>query len=227
MASLSEWPSRAARWLKESFLSEIGSNLWIAVIAMLSAYWANLAIHWKYFGFGVGLAFSYMALHQLIVERKGRRFVSVEFRPSSGPSPDIVIGVKNLSEAREFWAQAETIQGKNTGGGFRRKSYNLKWELSVKKRLSIACGEEQNLVIARWTKDYSNQLCEVNLIGLHEMDEEVVDSARWNLFPGEDLPEFTICISVFAHGANMPARATFVVKPETYHGPLEMKRIST
>jgi hypothetical protein len=151
--------------------------------------------------------------------------IDVRLTPSSGPSPELTLAVINRTATREFSAQCTLLALRNSPNELSRKTFNLKWEHTVERSISIIEGESQNLLIATAHPDHEHGFSELKIWGLSANQPVQCEWSRWNLDSREALPEYDLEITIVSEGAE-PFSERFTLRPRTWHGPLEMVGIS-
>ena len=148
---------------------------------------------------------------------------NVELTPSNA-GMNMWLRIKNLGDKGNFHARCELIALRNSPNRLAQHTFDLKWEASGDRAVAIDKSDTRNLLIAT-VKEYEkkHELAEIEIMGLGEDGSAVKhESARWNIYPRESLPEFDIEISIFEDGKQHPLVRRFTVRPKASYGPLEM-----
>jgi hypothetical protein len=146
-----------------------------------------------------------------------RQKVRVDLIPSTGPSLDLFLAVKNNGSTKDFYTQS-TLLGPEPNG-----TVDLKWENSVTRSIHRESGASANLLIASAEPDDAHRLCTMRLWKLSDGEKESFRQVRWNTEPSARLPEYTLQITVLSNMAK-PFSELFTVRPRAWDGPLEMFR---
>lgn len=151
--------------------------------------------------------------------------IDVHLIPSSGPSPEVTLAVLNRADEREFSAQCTLQALRNSPNELSRKTFDLKWEHTFDRKISIAKGESQNLLIATADQNHKEGFSGLTIWGLSGNRKSQCEGSRWNFTPSEALPEYDLEITIVSTGAE-PYSQQFTLRPRTWHGPLEMININ-
>src|ERR1035437_7553485 len=150
----------------------------------------------------------------------------IELTPSSGPRPDVLLTVKIKGGGRNFHAQCTPLALRNSPNALRRGIYDLKWEHTFDRCVSIDAGASRNLLIAAFDVDHKNALATMELWGLSGNAKKQCEWSRWNLDSGESVPEYDLEISIFGDGAKSPFSEKFTLTAESWYGSPKMARIT-
>lgn len=142
--------------------------------------------------------------------------------PSSGPSPDLRLEVRNDMETTTFSAKARILAVRNDPNTLKTGIFALKWLNVEAAGVLIRNADSENLLIGRLSLDHSQWLGEVEICELSDGEAKTFERARWNMQPNENVPEFDLEISLFAENKPKPLIALYTVKPAKFSGPLEM-----
>lgn len=149
--------------------------------------------------------------------------IDLELTPSSGPSPDIRLSIKNLGVAAKFSATCRTIAARNDVNKLRTGVFNLRWKSTGEKWIEISKNESQELFIARWQMWEDHKLCQIDILEWSNSGPQEFTGARWNLSSEKNLlPEFDVEISIFQESADEPRVAKYTLRPANQFGPLEL-----
>jgi hypothetical protein len=108
----------------------------------------------------------------------------------------------------------------------RRGTFDLKWVHTFDKCAPIGKGASSNLLIATFDDDHKNALATMEIWGLSGNTKKQCEWSRWNLEPGEVVPEYDLEISIFSDGAKDPFSERFTLSSESWHGSPKMTKIS-
>jgi hypothetical protein len=150
--------------------------------------------------------------------------LDVQLTPSSGPSAEVMLAALNRANAREFSAQCTLLALRNSPNELSRRTFNLKWEHTFERDISITKGESQNLLVATAHPNHRDGFTELEIWGLSANQLIRREGSRWNLDSREALPEYDLEIRIVSEGAE-PYSEQFTLRPRTWFGPLEMVRI--
>lgn len=154
--------------------------------------------------------------------------LNVKLTPTSGPRTDVLLAVMNQDETRDFYAQCTPLVLRNSPNELARGTYDLKWEHSFDKCVSIGAGATCNLLIATVETDHKNGLATMQIWGLSaEGEKKQCEWSRWNTELNEKLPEYELKVSIFSDGTKGPFSERFILRPKAWYGPLEMVKIGT
>lgn len=153
--------------------------------------------------------------------------VRVTQQPTSGPAPDIRLGVRNNGEPAVFGANCRIFASRNTGGRTARLgTYEMSWD-DGGGREYLVTGAWGNLMVARWEQigQPYDRLAEMRLI---VQGGGQFDQARWNMTPDENaFPAWGLEVSILRVDDRpaQPHMAYYQVQPEHYGGPLQMREL--
>jgi hypothetical protein len=152
--------------------------------------------------------------------------VNVELVPSSGPRPDVLLTVKNRGGTRNFYAQCTPLALRNSPNALRAGTFDLKWEHTFDRCVTIGAGASSNLLIATFDVDHKNALAKMEIWGLSGNTKKQCEWSRWNLESGEKVPEYDLEISIFSDGVEGPFSEHFTLSAESWYGSPKLTRIS-
>jgi hypothetical protein len=153
--------------------------------------------------------------------------LNIDLIPISGARLDVLLAVKNQGNKRDFYAQCTPLALRNSPNELARGTFDLKWEHTFERQISIGAGATCNLLIATVDIDHRNSLATMQICGLSGSEKKQCEWSRWNTEPNEKLPEYELEISVFSDGTKGPVSARFTLRPKDWYGPLEMIKIVT
>lgn len=227
------WIPRVLRWFKKHVVSTVSSALLASVVGLLMPsiplmldHWLAMPEIWRGGFIGAFVAYVLFSLSVSIILLVENRYINLSLIPSRGPSPRMVLGVKNKRKTRRFTAQCEIVSRRHDPNDIHSRNFDLKWENIDNKWYLITKNTTTYLEIAEWNIDYEQRLAEMKLVGLKGDQQNHFESSKWNLGPDGQLPEYDLKISIFGDGVEKPYVDTFTVRPRTQNGPLEMVRIN-
>lgn len=157
--------------------------------------------------------------------------LDLELHPSSGPSSNLVLAVKNKGETRAFSGQCKFLALRNSPNPLSRRTIQLKWENSDTKQITIEENASENLEVAKFilfnfAQNPTDRWAEISFEGLTSQGLQKFESNIWPRIPNEKPPEYDVEISIIGEGVSNPYIARFTVRAEKYSGPLEMIRLN-
>ena len=114
---------------------------------------------------------------------------------------------------------------RNSPNELYRRTFDLKWEHTFDRSVSIGREDSWNLVVATMRNDHKNGLATMEILGLSGKGTKPFEWSRWNMDSKEQLPEYDLEIIVLSGGTKEPISAWFTLRPRAWYGPLEMVRI--
>ncbi|HWF13815.1 MAG TPA: hypothetical protein VG272_08780, partial [Candidatus Acidoferrales bacterium] len=90
--------------------------------------------------------------------------MQIELIPSAGASSEVMLRVLNHGNKREFQAQCTPIALRNSPNELRRGTFDLKWEHTFDRIVSIGNNASCNLVIARVQNEHRNGFSEMEIV---------------------------------------------------------------
>lgn len=149
--------------------------------------------------------------------------IDLELTPSTGPSPDIRLAVRNLGPTAKFSATCRILASRNDPNELTSGVFNLQWKSTNNRQLKLSKNEAQELVIARWQMWQDKGLCQIDILEWSNSGPQEFSGTRWNLGSEEKpLPEFDLEIAIFQEGAGEPRPAKYILRPAKQFGPLEL-----
>ncbi len=191
------------------------------LLASISA-WASLPASWRHFSFGVLAAYVLFALSVFLILFIENTRLKVDFFPSSGPSPELFLAVKNFRRTRHFFAKCIFVCRRNDPNSLWQGTFDLIWQGPSTSDVKIQKGSVESLRIARFEIDHASRLCTMSFWGLAGGTPREFESSRWNIYANESLPEYDIEIALYGEEIAKPQVVRFRVRPAKYTGPLEM-----
>ena len=122
----------------------------------------------------------------------------------------------------QFFAKCTPVALRNSPNELSIRTVALKWENCDRHEITIPKYSTENLIIAKFSKDYKTMLGEMSLWNLTADGPKQFEWSSWNISPDEKLPEYDLEIRIFALTAPKPHVAKFTLRPRKYSGPLEM-----
>ena len=222
--------NKVIRWLGRQIFSAVFQPLLVGIIGvLLSSFASAILLHWKlapekwkFFCYGSLFGFIAFDLFLLVILYVEYHKVLVELTPSSGPSPELFLTVRNLRRTRTFSAQCTMVSRTNDQNPLWHGTFDLYWYHRDYTRVRIEKGHSKTLLVARCHLHAANQLPGMFFPGRSPSGEKDFEWSVWIKSPNTKLPEYTVDIQIFGKGCSRPFTSRFVVRPAKYSGPLEM-----
>lgn len=189
---------------------------WLSWLDYLKNYVNHDVARWGFVFAAVLILFSIHALPVL------RPHLRLELSPSCGPASNLVLAVTNRGKTGQFFAKCTPVALRNSPNELSIRTVALKWENCDRHEITIPKYSTENLIIAKFSKDYKTMLGEMSLWNLTADGPKQFEWSSWNISPDEKLPEYDLEIRIFALTAPKPHVAKFTLRPRKYSGPLEM-----
>lgn len=151
--------------------------------------------------------------------------LKIELTPSSGPSPDIRLAVKNLDSKARFWATCRILDTRNDPNISKTGTYKVPWKSADEYKLELSRGEPQELLIAKFQIWQQHDMGQIDILEWNKGAPKEFTGTRWNITTEDRQkppPEFDLEISIFREGGDVPWTESFTLRPANPTGPLEL-----
>jgi hypothetical protein len=155
--------------------------------------------------------------------------LDIELIPSAGMSTEIALRVINHGSKRDFHAQCTPLAIRNSPNKIHSGTFDLKWEHTFDRCVSIGRGDSCNLTIAKIQTDHKNEISKIEILALYGTETKLYELIRClgeRFNPAGTIPEYDLEVSVLSDGAKGPMSERFTLRPMAWDGPLEMVKIN-
>jgi hypothetical protein len=122
----------------------------------------------------------------------------IEMTPSEGPSDEMLLNIRNGGKRQEFRAQAALTARRNDPNQLKRVTYDLEWERTGTRDVTLSEGESCNLRIAT-ARAESHPSGDLDYLELWGLAGTLRDRKEWSRWPSDQIekPEYDLAVTVF------------------------------
>jgi hypothetical protein len=143
--------------------------------------------------------------------------INVRLSAHVTPSSEVVISVHNEGSDGIFSAKAVA-----TVPGLSKSPFQLAWQDAIEKAVPIDKGDSANLLVVTMQDEIKHELLKMTVWQLIAGVRQQFCISLWNVEPKEKLPNQLLRVTVRSSGKRGEESRYFLIRPETYVGPLKV-----